>query len=42
LASGDRPGARRYLRRALGLNPHFDLRGADETRAALASLESRR
>ncbi len=42
LASGDRPGARRHLRRALGLNPHFDLRGADETRAALASLESRR
>jgi tetratricopeptide (TPR) repeat protein len=41
LASGDRPGARRHLRRALGLNPHFDLRGADEARAALASLEAR-
>ena len=31
--------AARHLRRALGLNPHFDLRHAPRARAALAALE---
>jgi len=31
--------AARHLRRALGLNPHFDLRQAPRARAALAVLE---
>jgi len=31
--------AARHLRRALGLNPHFDLRQAPRARAALAALE---
>ncbi len=31
--------AARHLRRALGLNPRFDLRQAPRARAALAALE---
>ena len=38
-AQGDAGRATTYLRRALELNPHFDLLQAEEARAALAALE---
>ena len=38
-AQGDAGRATTYLRRALELNPHFDLLQAEEARAALAELE---
>ena len=38
-ALGHQRIAARHLRRALGLNPRFDLRQAPRARAALAALE---
>jgi tetratricopeptide (TPR) repeat protein len=39
---GDKEKARTYLKRALALNPHFTLRGAEEARRTLETLEGKR
>jgi hypothetical protein len=42
LGLGDDAGARRYLGRALAINPNFSIQHADEAAETLASLGSGR